>query len=68
MSLGINRVCKKTLPEQLGLDRYGVSQWRSSHLDILDLSRGGRIRGGGKIWPKIKIGHCKNYSALLKIF
>jgi len=28
------------------------SQWRSSHLDILDLSRGGRITGGGKRWPK----------------
>jgi len=27
-------------------------QWRSSHLDILDLSRGGRIGGGGKSWPK----------------
>jgi len=25
MSMGINRVCKKTLPEQLGLHRYGVS-------------------------------------------
>jgi len=34
--------------------RFATSdQWRSSHLDILDLSRGGRIRGGGKNWPKI---------------
>jgi len=42
------------------------TQWRSSHLDILDLSRGGRIRGGGKNWPKIV--RCRKYSALSKIF
>jgi len=37
------------------------SQWRSSHLDILDLSRGGRIS-----WPKTV--HYRNYPALSKIF
>jgi len=33
--------------------------WRRSHLDMLDLSKGGRIRRGGKIWPETV--HCRNY-------
>jgi len=35
-------------------------QWYSSHLGILDLSR------GGISWPKTV--HCRNYSELSKIF
>ena len=46
-------------------------QWRSSHLDILDLSRGGRIRGVGKIGLKQYIAktilHLQKYSGY-KVF
>jgi len=35
-------------------------QWGSSHLDILNLSRGVRIRGGGRSWPETI--YCRKYS------
>ena len=44
------------------------TQWRSSHLDILDLSRSGRFRRGDKNWPKTvafiieNILHFQKYS------
>jgi len=42
------KICKVLQPHNWKLP---PNRRHSSHLDILDLSRGGRFRGGGKNWP-----------------